>query len=487
MTTPRMAGRGTMTSLRARLTLLMVGAVMLVVVLASALSFQLLAPPRFDRAEEATAVQLALLADLAGRLPEGQAPAAVAGFGLRSQPAGQSDRPPPPPGWPALLDRLWGPPSPPEPLPPPGALQADHAPPVPPAEKPPGAPGESPPSRGINAALERLGRPERVIVSGFEAPGGPVISLKLAEGRWLVVPMATLTPFEDRTIAFLAWIGFITLGATLIAVMMVRRLVAPLALIERSVAAVGPDGEFAPLPEDGPAEVRAAASAVNRLSARLRSAMESRMRLVAAAGHDLRTPMTRLRLRAEFLEGDEREGWIADLDELDRIADSAIRLVREEVEHSVRNALALDELVREVTDDLGRLGLNARMAASEPAQVLARPLALQRAVRNLVINAATHGRGATVQVRCEGELAVVSIEDRGPGIPEALIDRAFEPFFRIDPARGQAVPGAGLGLAIAREIVTGNGGTLSLHNLPGGGLLQRMAFPRVPAAAEAAG
>lgn len=475
----RRSGRGTLKSLRARLTLLMVGAVMLVVALASALSFQLLAPPRFEKAEEAIAVQLALLADLAGRLPPGQTPATVAGFGFRSQPVADGPAPPPPPGWRGLLDRLLGTSAaPPGPPPPPPKPPVDAR---PPAAGAAGETGDNPPSRGINAALERLGRPERVIVGGFGGPDGPVISLKLAEGRWLVVPMATLSPFEDRTTAFLAWIGFITLGAALIAVLMVRRLVAPLALIERSVAAVGPDGEFAPLPEDGPAEVRAAARAVNRLSARLRSAMESRMRLVAAAGHDLRTPMTRLRLRAEFLDGEEREGWIADLDELDRIADSAIRLVREEVEHSVREALPLDELVREVTEDLARLGLQAGMAGCEPAQVLARPLALKRAVRNLVINAATHGHGALVQVRCEGELAVVSIEDRGPGIPEALIARAFEPFFRIDPARGQPVPGAGLGLAIAREIVAGNGGTLSLHNLPGGGLLQRMAFPRVAA------
>jgi signal transduction histidine kinase len=259
-------------------------------------------------------------------------------------------------------------------------------------------------------------------------------------------------------------------------VVAVRRLTEPLALLERTVANIGPDGELAPLPEEGPTEVRAAARAVNLLSSRLKSAMESRIRLVAAAGHDLRTPMTRMRLRAEFLDDHERETWVADLDELDRIADSAIRLVREEVEGSSCVPIRLDELAQEVADEVAGIGMKATLASRVPVTVQGRPLSLKRAIRNLVINAATHGREAIVRVETSGGHAVLLIEDRGPGIPEDLMARVFEPFFTVDPARGAPIPGAGLGLAIAREIVSRNGGTLTLRNRAAGGLEQRLQF-----------
>jgi signal transduction histidine kinase len=267
------------------------------------------------------------------------------------------------------------------------------------------------------------------------------------------------------------------LGTTVVMVVAVRRLTEPLALLERTVAAIGPDGELAPLPEQGPKEVRAAARAVNLLSSRLKTAMESRIRLVAAAGHDLRTPMTRMRLRADFLDDHERDTWIADLDELDRIADSAIRLVREEVEDSSRTPIRLDHLVRDVTDEISEIGMKAALASHSPVTVLCRPLSLKRAIRNLVINAATHGREATVRVASEGGRAVVVIEDRGPGIPEELLARVFEPFFRVEAARGAPIPGAGLGLAIAHEIVSRNGGSLTLRNRAEGGLEQWVTFP----------
>ena len=201
------------------------------------------------------------------------------------------------------------------------------------------------------------------------------------------------------------------------------------------------------------------------------------MRLVAAAGHDLRTPMTRMRLRAEFLDESERQNWLNDLDELDRIADSAIRLVREEVEAGEREPLQLDALVRRLTTELAAQGRKIDAGTLEPVHVSAAPLALSRALRNLMINAATHGGGGTVSLSREGDFAVIRIVDQGPGIPQSLIERAFEPFFRVDPARRQSVPGAGLGLAIAKEIVERLGGQIAMRNGAGGGLVQEITLP----------
>ena len=177
---------------------------------------------------------------------------------------------------------------------------------------------------------------------------------------------------------------------------------------------------LAQLPETGSAEVKATARALNQLSTRLKTAMESRMRLVAAAGHDLRTPMTRMRLRAEFLD-DERDKWLHDLDELDRIADSAIRLVREEVDQDAVEPVDLERLVRDIEAEMVSLGHAVSIGHLDTVSVRAGALGLRRALRNLIVNAATHGKG--VQRRpcaSAGKRAVLTISDHGPGIPPEL-------------------------------------------------------------------
>lgn len=318
--------------------------------------------------------------------------------------------------------------------------------------------------------------PFDAVVSEFETDGIWVISLKVAENEWLVLPADTPSPGSLLPV-FGGWLLLVAAGTTGITVAAVYRMTQPLALVQRTVARIGPSGEAPLLVEAGPPEVRAMAHAINTLSIRLKSAMESRMRLVAAAGHDLRTPMTRMRLRAEFLPNGDREKWIADIDELDHIADSAICLVHEETEAVPPNAIRLDETVSEVISELQELHFDARLEDRQAVCVCARPLSLKRALRNLIINAATHGNGAVVSVSIEDALAVVSIEDRGPGIPEALLQRAFEPFFRVDQARKPSVPGAGLGLAIAKEIIQRNMGHVDLSNRSGGGLRQRVKLP----------
>jgi signal transduction histidine kinase len=206
--------------------------------------------------------------------------------------------------------------------------------------------------------------------------------------------------------------------------------------------------------------------------------MKSRMRLVAAAGHDIRTPITRMRLRAEFLDDTDKDKWLADLDELDRIADSAIRLVREETADDTGEEVRLENLLEDVVLDLQAQQFDIQLMVLEPAIVRAGPLALKRAFRNLMINAATHGGGGHINMSVCGNLAIVQICDDGPGIPENMLERALEPFFRVEPARSTR-SGAGLGLAIAREIIERNGGSLRLSNGTSKGLLQTVELPLV--------
>lgn len=335
-------------------------------------------------------------------------------------------------------------------------------------------------TRFLAMAMARTGPPLPVMVTR-PADGPPTASIRIGRAAWVAVPVPEAArPHRFWRVLF-GWMTLIILGATAIALAVSARIVGPLTVLEDAVAAVGSDGLLPQVPETGSASMRATARALNRLSARLKGAMESRMRLVAAAGHDLRTPMTRMRLRAEFLPEEEREAWLRDLDELDRIADDAIRLVREEVDPGAEEAVSLDRLIREIATELGDTGLKVATGPLTGGTVRAAPLALKRALRNLIVNAATHGGGAFVGTSAVAGSVIVTIEDEGPGIPEELLARVFEPFFRVDPARRKSVPGAGLGLAIAREIITRFGGTIAIANRQPHGLRQTV---RLPAAAS---
>lgn len=338
-------------------------------------------------------------------------------------------------------------------------------------------------TNGVNQELAASGTRFEVAVLTGEVEnaedGAMAVPIDAATYVYLAYPTVPPSPMQP----LVAYLAVVVLGSIAVAILAANKIVSPLKMLEQAIASVGPDGELLRIDEKGPVEVRATAQALNRLSSRLKSAMESRMRLVAAAGHDLRTPMTRMRLRAEFLPPEEQETWLKDLEELDRIADSAIRLVREEVADTAgEEGVRLDRLVAEIGRELTEVGRRIAWKAEEPACVEARPLALKRALRNLLENAATHGGGATARVRVEGERTVLEIDDEGPGIPEDLLERVFEPFFRVDAGRRRTVPGAGLGFAIAKEILDRAGGTIAIANRPGGGLRQTVTLRTVPMA-----
>lgn len=328
----------------------------------------------------------------------------------------------------------------------------------------------------LAAALQRalLREGENQPVQVIERGGGERIAAqRLEDGRYMLFPFPRpMGPPPEIWLALLAWLALVVIGVTGAVLALAWRATQPFAILERAVASVGADGVLPHVPETGGSEARQTAVALNALSDRLKAAMESRMRLVAAAGHDLRTPMTRMRLRAEFLAEEERAAWLTDLDELDAIADSAIRLVKEEGAGEDRGPVGLDRLVRETAVELAAAGLPVQLGETAPAVVTAGPLALRRALRNLITNGATHGGGAAVRLEVAGTEALVIIEDDGPGIPDELIPLAFEPFFRASPGRTQIIKGAGLGLAIAREIIERFAGSIEISNRPEGGLRQ---------------
>lgn len=350
-------------------------------------------------------------------------------------------------------------------------------------------------SRLTDEEMARLG-PVRDDLSqaivGHLASSGVDVPITVHDNPQTRVPVAVITIGEDLVavdfpsdfhpplelwIILGSWLALVILGVIAVSLFMTYRVTQPFAVLERAVGTVGPDGVLPHVPEVGSREVVETASMLNRLSDRLRAAMESRMRLVAAAGHDFRTPMTRMRLRAEFLDDEERVAWLRDIDELERIADSAIGLVREEVSNSPTEPVALDALLAGEIDDLADQGYPLTYGRLDPIIVVLPPLAILRALRNLLINAATHGRGGRAELVVGATVATITIRDEGPGIPEDLLLQVFEPFFRAQPGRLQTIPGAGLGLALASEIIERIGGTLRISNREGGGLVQVIEVP----------
>jgi signal transduction histidine kinase len=300
-----------------------------------------------------------------------------------------------------------------------------------------------------------------------------LVALATGDGKWMLFPLPRPLGLPPSLLgALIAWMVIVVIGIAGVALLVAHRVTRPFAVLEKAVDAVDAEGLLPHTPEVGSGEMRRMAQVLNGLSDRVKAAMESRMRLVAAAGHDLRTPMTRMRLRAEFLDDEDRAAWLADLDELEAIADSAIRLVREEGAGADRSVVHLDALLRDAVVDFSAAQLPVQLGALDAARVSAGPLALKRALRNLITNAATHGGGATVRLSVDGQMARIIIDDAGPGIPEEIIGQVFEPFFRANPGRGQTVKGAGLGLAIAREIIERFGGTVEISNRKEGGLRQ---------------
>lgn len=328
----------------------------------------------------------------------------------------------------------------------------------------------------IRAGLARLGKSLDVIVTHqAEDIRFRTASIRIGPDSWILVD---IDPSSEPELWI--WFVLITIGVGSVAVFAANRMSKPLALLESAAESVSPDGILPALAERGPAEVRATAAAINSLSARLKRAIESRMRLVAAAGHDFRTPLTRMRLRAEFVTDDEdRALWLRDIDELERIADSAIQLVREETTKTSPEVIRVDELVRSIVAELQDQNFKIQVNEAGEAYVKASRLALSRALRNLFINAATHGVRGIVSV-AGGAKTQITISDQGPGIAPDVLDQVFEPFFRADKARNQKIPGAGLGLTISREIIRKDGGDIRITNRPGGGLVQVVELPAFP-------
>jgi signal transduction histidine kinase len=314
------------------------------------------------------------------------------------------------------------------------------------------------------------------------APDGAffVVQVRLRDGTPVTFD-SYLSPQDQSIPLRLALTLVVLLGTVLVlSLVAVRWLTGPLSALATAAEELGRDIDRPPLPETGPLEVRRAARAFNTMQQRLSRFIADRTRILTAMSHDLKTPLTRLRLRSEMLDDEALRGKIGkDLDEMEAMVTQTLDYMRQASSGEAMQPVDLGALIESLQADYRDTGAAVEIEGGAAIKPIAgRPLALRRCLANLLDNAIRYGKRAVLRVEDGAREVTIRVLDEGPGIPEAELEQAFEPFFRGEASRSRETGGTGLGLGIARNIARAHGGELVLKNRPTGGLEAILSLPR---------
>ena len=310
---------------------------------------------------------------------------------------------------------------------------------------------------------------------------GYALGVPLDDGTWAVFERRVVeeAPGPGMLAPVLTDIWWRFVGIILLVLLVVRWVTHPMRVLAQAADEFGANITRSPLPERGPTETLRAIQAFNRMQRRIMQFMEERNRMLAAISHDLKTPVTRLRLRSDLIEPAElRQRFVDDLDELRDMLALSLDFVRSTEGGEPVAEVDLNFLLESMCDDYAELGHTIHLSGDAFAPVRARPGGLKRCLANLLDNAVRYGGVASITVTDKGDKVAIAICDQGPGIPEASLNRVFEPFFRVESSRNQQTGGHGLGLSIARNIALQHGGDITLANRPEGGLQALLTLPR---------
>ncbi|WP_407275343.1 ATP-binding protein [Halothiobacillus sp. DCM-1] len=306
-----------------------------------------------------------------------------------------------------------------------------------------------------------------------------LIQARLSDGSILTLRHALPPPMRWplQTMGWLLGLGFVVLG---IVAFVLRRLTRPLDALARAAAQLPQQLDQPPLPETGPTEVSRAARAFNQMQHDIRQLIDARSQALAGVSHDLRLPITRIRLRLASYPDDERRAKIEDdLSDMDTMIGHTLAYLRAGARTETPVELDLNALLDVLCDDMTLLGARIERLGEARAPLRTRPQAIQRALQNLLENAWRYGDGSlTLVLQDTADQLSIAIGDRGPGIAPADRERVFEPFVRLETSRAKHTGGSGLGLAIARAIIRAEGGDLVLESRDGGGTWARINLPR---------
>jgi len=314
---------------------------------------------------------------------------------------------------------------------------------------------------------------DRVATSNTQEVRG---TAALPEGSFVNFIARQTPTVSDRHTALVST-SLMTAGVAVLAIAMMRRVTSPLSRLASAADSIG-RGPAVAVAQDGPDEVRHVAVAFNGMQVRIERLIADRIQALAAVSHDLRTPLTRMRLRTGFLTDPEvQRAMDADLDEMEAMIEATLHYLRVGTEAEAPKRTDLATLLETVVDDAVDAGQDASYSGPRHLAVTVRALSLKRAVANLVGNAVIYGSRARVSLMSDDAAATIVVEDDGPGIAEADRQRVFEPFERLDASRGSRQAGVGLGLAIVRQSIEQENGTVRLLDADGGGLRVEIVLP----------
>lgn len=323
-----------------------------------------------------------------------------------------------------------------------------------------------------------FGRPRRAFLvrHGEALFFGPIVTGVKIGNRWRVAETMAPPLIAPWQRTMLVWLVLSGLATVPLAWLFARAMARPIRRFAEAAERMGADPGAPLIAEEGPAELRTTARALNGMQGRIVDYVAERTEMIGAIAHDLRTPLARIAFRIEAAPEPMREKVIADVEQMRAMLAATIAFVRGTGDRQ-RVEVDLAALLTAIVDQDRDLGRPVRLESAESLSVRGDPLMLERLFQNLIDNGIAYAGEVEVAVLSAGGKAVVTVSDRGGGLSEEMLARAFQPFVRGDPSRNRATGGIGLGLSIARTIAEEHGGTIALANRKGGGLEARVTLP----------
>ncbi|MNO40155.1 Osmolarity sensor protein EnvZ [compost metagenome] len=304
---------------------------------------------------------------------------------------------------------------------------------------------------------------------------GYALMIELSDTSWVLFRATARSWGLDELPRNLIILALMLISSLAVALVATRYLAHPLERFAEGARRFGKDFNAPPIPVVGPYDLRQAILAFNATQAQLKHFLNDRTQMLAAISHDLRAPLTRLRLRAEFIEDAELQAKLfKDVDEMQAMVDAALAFFRDDARLEQTTAFDLGELLQTVVDDFKDAHVDVAFDRPRRCVYVGRPVGIKRVLVNLIDNAAKYGREPVLEMDVTTEMIEIRVLDRGPGIPPALHEQVFAPFYRIEGSRNKHTGGVGLGLPAVRAIVLEQGGSVTLSNRPGGGLEVRV-------------
>lgn len=305
------------------------------------------------------------------------------------------------------------------------------------------------------------------------------IQIRLQDGSWVRFERSLSEQLFSWPVRLFVVLGILLISVVLLSLIGVRSIIRPLAELRQAADGLGKNIKQPPLRETGPDEVRATAKAFNTMQRRLNNFIQDRASILAAVSHDLKTPLTRIRLRTDLMDDDEqREKIQKDLDEMESMVGATLDFMRGTETNEPSHQIDLMALLESIQADGAEMDEDIEIRGQIAEPYPGKPLALKRCIVNLVGNAVRYGGRAEISIEDAEQEIRISICDNGPGIPNESLRKVFDPFFRLDSSRAQHTGGTGLGLGIARNIARSHGGDIFLRNRKEGGLCASLVLPR---------